>query len=212
MTERPELHTFANGLTLPKALMLEIQLKRYATPESGNLHEPEEERWFERILSETPDDGGLFLDGGAALGYYSALVGRRKPEWDIWAFEPLDRFQAAIVETFRLNGLSTDRLRIDPTVLHTSEEEVSFADQAFGSTADQAMGERADMRQTRQGRPLSGVVREAGRTVTLLKLDIQGHELAVLDRARDVLSEGFNSVTVRPASRTMPDKGRPWRV
>ena len=183
------IHVFANGLKVARRHLTPQQVQRYSSAESGNLHEPEEEALLDKVLRRS-SEAGLFVDGGAALGYYSALVARQKPGWHIRAMEPLPRFRDAVTETLSLNGLDGDRVHIDDRALSDTDGEVSFVDRAFGSRVLGPSSRAPETPVTVSSVTLETLLEELSRPIALLKLDIQGHEGAVLEAGRAALSGG----------------------
>lgn len=183
------IHIFANGLKVSRRHLTPQQVERYGGAESGNLHEPEEEAWLGEVLRRS-GEAGLFVDGGASLGYYSALVARQKPGWHIRAMEPLPRFRDAVAETLSLNGLDGDRVWIDARALSDTDGEVSFVDRAFGSRVLGPSARAPETPASVASVTLETLLGELGRPITLLKLDIQGHEGAVLQAGRAALAGG----------------------
>ena len=64
------IHTFDNGIKVYESHLTALQKERY---EEINLHEPEEEKLFIDIINGIKENG-IFVDIGAAIGYYSFLT------------------------------------------------------------------------------------------------------------------------------------------
>jgi|MDSW01.2.fsa_nt_gb FkbM family methyltransferase len=93
--------SFANGVRIYAADAEPAQLRRYAA--APHLHEPHEERLFVLLLHEAPA-GSVFVDVGAALGYYCALAARLRPYVEVHALNPSPSFVAKLAATVALNG------------------------------------------------------------------------------------------------------------
>ncbi len=182
------IHCFSNGMKVSAARLIPVQIERYTLAGASNLHEPEEEKWFSHVLDRTGSEG-VFLDVGAAIGYYSALVARTKPRWKIRAMEPLAEMRDAILETFQLNGLHTDHLTLDPNAVSTRNGNGRFLENNFGSgLVGEGAGGNSTM--TVETVEMSSLLMSIGSDVTLMKMDIQGHEAAVLEAALPELEQG----------------------
>ena len=63
-----------------------MQVERYAS--GVNLHEPEEEAWITKLAKGLPPGRAVFVDIGAAIGYYCFLVAKARPDAELHAYEP----------------------------------------------------------------------------------------------------------------------------
>jgi FkbM family methyltransferase len=146
--------------------------------------------------SEEPDElaligtllapGQTFVDCGANIGVWTICAGHLvKPAGRVVAFEPNPRIRGRLEEAVRLNEL-TSTVRIDlsalsntpgtiwfecsdvPTMSHVVGSSANGAIQCYATTLDIAM----------EGAQLHGI-----------KLDVEGHEIAVLRGAERVLRE-----------------------
>lgn len=189
--------TFANGLRLFESDLLQAQLERYrqlAVP----LHEPVEEAWFECLLGETPPGRFVFLDIGAALGYYSILVRRRRPDARAIAVDPNPEFHARFAATLALNGFAPDEVELLRKAVAPRAGRVAFMLNNYGAhlAPDAVLPGPPRRRFWPFGRTLQavapgivavealsldGLLAWTGEEVDLAKLDIQGFELAVLE-------------------------------
>ncbi|MBL9033028.1 MAG: FkbM family methyltransferase [Phycisphaerae bacterium] len=172
-----EVHEFSNGVRLRRDHLLPVQLERYA---EINLHEPEEEAWITKMLDEI-GEAGLFVDVGAAVGYYCFLVARLRPKFEIRAFEPDAANRARLAENRALNGNPTIRLHAQAVC------------DRIGSATLAGEGFMA-MLAPGQGKPvptttLTEIAAGAGRPIDLLKMDIQGGEHAALIGAEGALKQ-----------------------
>ena len=68
-------HTFDNGIKVYDDHLLPLQRERY---KKHNVHEADEEEHFINIIRSLPPDG-VYLDIGAAVGYYAMLARRLSP-------------------------------------------------------------------------------------------------------------------------------------
>ncbi|MFN0132692.1 MAG: FkbM family methyltransferase [Phycisphaerales bacterium] len=172
-----EYHEFANGIRVRREHLMPIQMERY---KEINLHEPEEEAWLVKMLDEIGETG-VFVDVGAAVGYYCFLVARLRPKFEIRAYEPDATNRARLAENRALNGNPVIRLHAQAV-----SDRLGSANLAGeGYMAMLAPGEGKAVPTT----TLSAVAEGAGRPIDLLKMDIQGGEHAALMGAEAALKK-----------------------
>lgn len=163
------VHQFDNGVKVYRRQLIGLQLDRYKTT---NLHEPEEERHFVEAFARLKP-GDVFLDVGAAVGYYSLLAARNGKALDIRAFEPQPRMRRDLEQNIVLNAARG--IVIEPVAV-ADEEGWCRIDGGFGA----AIGPGRGVRQTTLDLFIAGL----GKPVGLVKLDIQGAELRAIRGAR----------------------------
>jgi FkbM family methyltransferase len=183
----PDTYRFANGITVRRVMLLTEQLERYAAPGNPNLHEPVEE---EQVLAALDECGAspVFVDVGAGIGYYTALVLLHRPLARVVSVEPLARHAAEIPTTLALSGVSSERVEILELAVAPEEGEALLTDMSYGSTLLPAVTEQHARAVSVQVATLAGVV--GVRTVDLLKMDIQRAEDGVLGASRPLLCSG----------------------
>jgi FkbM family methyltransferase len=150
------------------------------------LHEPAEELFTFAFLRP----GDAVVDAGANVGVYTvacAALGAR-----VSAFEPSSRTRHALERNVRLNHLE-DRVRIFPTALGDTTATVSLTTGFDVGNHLVEAGEVCTTGETVALRPLDSVLGEAGSWFdesepALLKIDVEGHDAAVLRGARRTLS------------------------
>jgi FkbM family methyltransferase len=139
-------------------------------------HEPELP--FVRALLR-PDDG--FVDVGANIGVYSVVAAVRGAR--VLAFEPNQNARTMLSANLALNHIE-DRVQILPFALADFSGTARFTTDLESSnhleTASEAKGEVVEVRQ------LDGLV-EPGTPVTLIKIDAEGFDEAVLRGAQGTL-------------------------
>jgi FkbM family methyltransferase len=171
----PVLHRFDNGILIEDDLIIPVQRARYA---ACNLHEPEEEAWFHRLLADhRPGQTFRFWDVGAGVGYYGLLVTALIPGAKVTAFEPLPAHAAAITRHWRLNGRPDRDLAILPLAASDRDGQARFVAVHYGShlATDRQAGDLVV-----RTAPLAPLLARLGVPVDLMKIDVQGAELAVL--------------------------------
>lgn len=176
-------------LAFPRALLrrLGVELRRY-TPEASD-----HARLAALLRSNRVD---LVLDVGANTGQYARSLRALGYRGRIVSFEPLARAHAELVRAAAADALWTvaPRMALGPTrgelVLNVSENLVSSSPRAVAAiTLEAAPAAREVGRETvplERIDAAAGAYLEAGAR-TLLKLDVQGYEDAVLDGAGRLL-------------------------
>ena len=181
-----EIYRFSNGVMLQRADLLDIQLARYAEFGNPNLHEPIEERWLLQTFEEKIPSVPIFLDVGAAVGYYSILIKLRWSNARVISVEPLQRHIKALQNNLIINGLKLSDVTILPLAISTVNGTAPFIDMDFSSVLASPLA-RFSLRVPT--RTLSSILSELPQ-VHLMKMDIQGAESDVLMSSHTVLSEG----------------------
>lgn len=145
------------------------------------------------MLAVVDISAGAFYDVGANTGFYSIEVGKALPGVQIRAFEPVPEIAAACRENLELNrvpatiydvALSDSRGSATiyfPPAGHGLIETSATLSEGFNPT-----NERSAVVQTRT---LDDVRDEAGDTIGLIKVDVEGHEHVVLRGARTTLEQ-----------------------
>lgn len=135
--------------------------------------------------------GGRVLDGGAHLGYFSALLLRADPDTRVVAVEPAAR-QRALLR--RNTAAAATRVDIVPGALVDTPGDCTLHSGGSNSGDDhlaRALGPTGSER-------VSGVVGDAllDDVPDLIKLDVQGAECAALDGLTATLARGVDRVAL----------------
>ncbi|PWK89573.1 FkbM family methyltransferase [Lentzea atacamensis] len=143
------------------------------------------------LLATAVRPGGLFVDVGANIGWFSLLIAHNRPESAVWAIEPIPATADLLTEHVRAAGLDTVRvLRCAVGATRGSA--------LFEITSDNAYAHRTELPHAEHpcgGRvrcdvaPLDELWREAGcPRVDAVKIDVEGVEVDVLAGARALLA------------------------
>jgi methyltransferase, FkbM family len=152
--------------------------------------EPETARFILSFLRP----GMVFFDVGAHIGEYALLASRRVgPCGEVHAFEPQPSTLALLENNVEVNGLRN--VRLNGCAVSDRDEEVDFGVRAEPSLSSIV----------REGKPLDGqellcslkvpsrtldeYCGECGRWPDLIKIDVEGAELLVLQGAEGLLAE-----------------------
>jgi FkbM family methyltransferase len=160
------------------AVLMDLEPDRYLDREilRTGLFEADLTRYLRRAL--TPDM--LCVDVGANIGYFTLLFARRCRR--VLAFEPIPDYQAALKRVIEANGLSQVVL-FDCGLSNTAGRRQVAVGQC-SATLHWVADERPRRVEDAIFHRLDDLVREP---VDLLKIDVDGHELRVLEGAVNVL-------------------------
>lgn len=179
-------HTFSNGVSVYRHHLLATQLERYA---EENVHEADEEQHFIDAVHSLPR-GGVYVDVGAAIGYYIILASLLRPDLTVHAFEPLPTHREQLAANLRLNGLGdAASIVVHPEAIAAHPGTRRFEDLSFGSRL--APGGWRDWI-----KPSTRLLTDtttldlfaADKELALVQIDIQGFETEALQGARESLS------------------------
>lgn len=151
-------------------------------------HEPELTHFVQHHVQIRP--GGVFLDIGANLGWYSLLLAKRFPSARIHAYEPEPQNHALLLENVRRNSCAN-------VTVHQVAVSATSGEQQFYPHADKNLGRHSllpindlppiTVRTVRLDDHLAtlGIAPEE---VDLVKIDIEGYELPALRSAPRLLA------------------------
>ena len=145
---------------------------------------------------DSQNDQGWFFDVGANVGLYSWEVRKVSPHRKILAFEP-DPENIKLLEK-TLNGANFENVEICKCALSNQLAEISFFQDTLTSATGCVAGKdkpwieqylKSSANEIRvKTETLDSVVRQ-DRTPSLIKIDVEGHEIEVLQGGRNTLSE-----------------------
>jgi FkbM family methyltransferase len=152
-----------------------------------------ERRFLKRFLERYPT--AVVIDVGANAGQYSELVRELAPEAVIHAFEPHPVSFAALAQLAAKIGVAAHPLALGET--HSTIEIFDYADEAGSQHASvyreviEGVHRRPACSWTIRCETLDSIADEWSLTgIGLLKIDTEGHELAVLKGSRRLLEAG----------------------
>ena len=171
----------------------------------GGLVESSGEEW---VLSEVVGvacrgvEAPVIFDVGANVGDYSLLVRRHVPRATVYAFEPSAAVYRRLAETLARGadggwvrtfnfGFSDAERKVELYSYAVEGEEVSLLSSIDQRLPTQAVHVETTSSEQIHVRTLDGFCGDEGvARIDLLKLDVEGHELAVLRGAGRMLAEG----------------------
>jgi FkbM family methyltransferase len=123
----------------------------------------------------------VFLDIGANIGVYSLLVAKLSPESQVHSFEPNPAALEILRSNIALNEV--DNIHVHAVGLSDKEETCRLYNESMAQASLHKTGQHGDYIDI-QVRPLDAVLDDIGVSrVDLIKIDVEGHEPAVLDGA-----------------------------
>ena len=140
-----------------------------------------------QFLSQALPDGGLFLDIGASIGRYSASLWRlRGPGIRGAAFEPVPSTQDLLQATFDLNGVpfAIERAAISDRAGHLTLSGYGHGLNNFWIKDDDGRHPTVKVPTIPLDAWCGG---DPARAPGAIKIDVEGHELAVLQGGRQTL-------------------------
>ncbi len=209
-----KIHKFDNGVCVYDEHLMPAQRQRYRIK---NVHEADEEELFIKIISSIPADG-CFVNIGTAIGYYAILAKKLSPQLHVHAVEPLESFRGCFIENIKLNNLSIQDFKIHPTAVAATDGRVSFLEKGYESqllvrddrqgTPGQISMEIKNLIKAGLGRlgvkryaaglgrksevdtvTLNTLVKQVGRQIDVMSMDVQGLEVDILMGGNSVLEQ-----------------------
>lgn len=186
------IHEFNNGVKVYKNHLLKQQIDRYA---KINIHEPEEEKWFKKIINEIKPKNGVFINIGAAIGYYVILAKRILPNLEIHAYEPLEKHRQYMKDNLQLNKLSLDGITIHPEAVSSRVGNSKFYPHSYGSSLVSELHVKLkylppENQISIHCTVLNEVTKLIGKVIDLIQVDVQGFEIDVLSGAVESMKSG----------------------
>lgn len=186
------VHTFDNNIRVYEHQLLDVQKERYVTE---NVHEAEEEPIFLEVIAQLPK-GGVYVNIGAAIGYYPLLAASMRDDLRLISYEPLKMHRRYFVENIKLNEMCESRFTIYKEGVFKRRGFVNFIADSYGSMIDESKRKRnifqkiVDLINNDSIRciTLKDVADRENCDIELLQMDIQGLEAGVLMADESLLS------------------------
>jgi FkbM family methyltransferase len=198
----------------PKRLAFPIRGRRIQHFRMARNYEPAIGEVFTRILRER--DIKCFWDVGANIGFYSFLVKTAQPHTQVEAFEPDAQNAALMRNTIEHNGIRG--IVVNELALSDSVGVAQFSfDDVSGLTGCVSESDRYSLAHTRYGCTRHDSVRTStvdairslrDHPVSLLKIDVEGHEVRVVEGALQTLADDKPAVVVECLTETYLEVAR----
>jgi FkbM family methyltransferase len=166
------------------------------------------------ILRQHVHPGDVCFDIGANIGIFTVLLARWAHDGHVHAFEPIEHSASVLRINLELNGIANATLHT--SVLSDREGDVTFAvakDGAYSSLRHTGRKSQKEVRTVASTR-IDTFIASIGRSPDVMKIDVEGAELPVLQgaagllrseqRPRAVLAEAHEP-TCRPYGYTPAD-------
>ena len=188
------MHIFDNGIKVFEKHLLDIQKKRY---KKNNVHEAEEESIFIDIVNNLSKNS-IYVNVGAAVGYYPLLIKSIREDIEVHAFEPLKMHRNYFYENIKLNGFKTKDFIIHNEAIYKRNGLVNFMINHYGSTIKEDTRKKTILKKIKEYLnntrvkciTLEKMIYKIGKDIDFLQMDIQGLELEVLEASQPVFSKG----------------------
>lgn len=188
-TPDSEVHTFDNGIKVFRNQLLKQQLERY---QKHNLHEPEEEFHFLEAFKSITKPNGIYINIGAAIGYYALLAKRLCPDIEVHAFEPLEMHRHYFLKNMELNAISPQEIHLYEQAISSKSGETQFFQHDYSSCLVEEtylkLRDLPDKLKTSvKSITLDNFINTLSGDVDLVQMDVQGFEYDVLAGAEETL-------------------------
>ena len=165
------------------------EFSMYVTPRYRHHYETQEyERYTARLVARVLSRHSLFIDVGANYGFYTLLAATQHPRLEVLALEPVEA-------TFEVLKLNAGLLALSKVHLHqlaaadadgTASFHISMAADNCGFSPHPAAPPLREV-EVRTAR-LDTLLADRTPCPLLVKIDVEGHELAVLRGMKDTFS------------------------
>lgn len=167
--------------------------------------------WFDRFNKNSSQ---VIYDIGANYGLYSIAGAVSNPENLVYAFEPTDRIRNILKKNIEKNGVQK-QINIFPYALSNKSGESEFnvySASGNNSLIDRVIPEGHELKfltkQTVRLARLDDLVKDQSLTPpTLLKIDVEGAELMVLEGAKKIIKKYKPSIIIEYSAATSEDAG-----
>ena len=147
------------------------------------------------FLRANSERDGAILDIGSNIGYYSALLARENPSSRVISVEASPSIFENLVSNCKANGLSNISF-YNRAVSDTDDIEIEFYNRDALSSIDRQMLDDWSVPENNITKERTKTItvdtlleRESVHNISLLKMDIEGAEVAALSGAKSVLEE-----------------------
>ncbi|MBH3471857.1 FkbM family methyltransferase [Pseudomonas putida] len=138
-------------------------------------------------------EGDVFFDIGANIGWYSMVLGRNCPDAQVYAFEPIPSTVEVLKRNISLNRLNNVKSICLGMYSKVDVLDFLYAPDVSGATSlklvGQARGEQAVCKVACEVTTLDAFCASHGVTPTLLKVDVEGSELMVVQGGEHILAQ-----------------------
>lgn len=160
-------------------------------PKFSRYYEPSYESDNFTFLREHCSEGDVVLDIGAHIGLYAVMLARLTgPSGHVFSFEPTPDSYQTLREMVRMNGCEQIVTPFQRAISNKSGEASFFVLDLPGCNSNSLVRDRQHRRRSIEVAvtTVDDFVAERNLSVNLLKIDVEGAELAALQGARETFS------------------------
>jgi len=171
---------------------------------AGRLHE---NRLWLAVLSAMKNEAKTIVDVGANIGFTVSLAARRVPRARIVAIEPSSTAYECLCRTIAINDF------VNVTAVHafmSSEDKIVYFKERAGNLAASGLAGLSGGGERIVGRSVDSLAQELKLPpIDLMKVDVEGHELSVLEGIQQsepapIVVAEFSPLQIMGATRRLP--------
>lgn len=182
---RQNIHKYDNGIKVFEHHLIDVQKDRY---ELHNVHEAEEEPVFLGVLKKL-DKNAVYVNVGAAIGYYPLLIRLYRDNVRNVAYEPLKLHPKYFYENLKLSGFKKTDFKLRSEGVYKANGVTGFSVNHYGSmmaedgSAKNIFQRFAEVIANRRIKTitLEKLYKRIGSEIGLLQMDIQRFALDVIE-------------------------------
>lgn len=177
------------GTLSAKVLGHELNFRIEHIQEITRVDTIERELTFLERMTGAIRPGNVIYDVGANVGTISVLLAKHVPSARVEAFEPEPKNAARLRENVALNGLTN--IRVHETALSNTTGQLKLHVSGTTGTGSHSLIDSSDGGETVSVKTQRGdeFVKESNTTPNVIKIDVEGAELDVLNGFQAVLAE-----------------------
>jgi FkbM family methyltransferase len=159
---------------------------------------------------------GYMLDVGANTGLFTLLAAAANPTIKVCSFEPLDSVCALLRANLALNPRLVDRINVYPLGLSNAAgtfdfyetiNDVGLVTTSSSLEIDHARQVGTYRKQVVTTETMDGwATRLDGGPISIIKIDVEGHEYAVIEGARETIARHRPFITIEVLGESRVDK------
>jgi FkbM family methyltransferase len=142
-----------------------------------------------KLIIETAKNGGVFVDVGANIGYFSLLFASQNKNCSVFSFEPSLKNLDLIKHNITANGLG-EQITIYPYAAGNQNAELYFENGPNEQTGWGHISEKKTAQKVKVVR-LDDILDSQIQKIDLLKIDVEGFDIQVILGATELMRKGI---------------------